>query len=112
MQAYLIDPFARTVEPVDYSGDYRDIYKLIGNHCSAFTAVFLWHPGDAVFVDDEGLFKKGLLSFMLKGHLEPLFGRGVVLGADENGDEAPAKITLDDLRRRVWWGIYVTTGTC
>jgi hypothetical protein len=112
MQAYLIDPFARTVEPIDYDGDYRSIYRLIGNGCSTFTALGLWHPGDAVFLDDEGLFKKGLMGFVLDGHIEHLFGRGVVLGSDAEGDEAPAKIGLDELRRRVRWSCYVTTGGC
>jgi len=30
MKAILIDPMFETVQEVEYSGDYKDIYKLIG----------------------------------------------------------------------------------
>ena len=38
MQAILIDPYTQTIEVVEYSGDYKDIYALLG--CDLFTTVY------------------------------------------------------------------------
>jgi hypothetical protein len=52
MRAILLDAKTRTVSEVDYDGDYKSIYGLIG--CQCFTVVQLGN-GDDLYVDDEGL---------------------------------------------------------
>ena len=99
MKAYLIDPVAETVTEVDHNGDYRQIYELI--QAQPFTCVGLWDEGDAVYIDDEGLLNNPRYFFLLDGYPQPLAGRGLVLGADEEGESRSPKITLESLRKRV-----------
>ena len=41
MKAILIDPMFETVQEVEYSGDYKDIYKLIGVHTGRCMCTFV-----------------------------------------------------------------------
>ena len=54
MKAYLIDPEKEEVTEVEYSGDYKDIYKLID--CSTFDIVGITPEGDCIYIDDDGLY--------------------------------------------------------
>ena len=55
MKAYLINSETKTVTPVDYNGDYKTIYTLIG--CELFDIVYAQVDEHKlnIFVDDEGL---------------------------------------------------------
>lgn len=102
MQAYLIDPIAERVSVVDYDGDYNSIYKLID--CSMFDLVNITHDGDAIFVDDEGLFKRRQWFFEYlfpNGRSVTLAGRGLVLGVDHEGESVSPKIDLEELTSRI-----------
>lgn len=87
MVGYLIDPFAQTVTPVEYDGDYRSIYKLIG--CSTFT-VASSSEGLDCYVDDEGLLNGPTDFFVFEDYPQPLAGKGLVLSHDEEGDSVGA----------------------
>ena len=126
IHGYLIDPFAETVTKVAYEGDFTCIYKHI--KASLFTTVWLesrkdsmsveknfldtdYHLSlsspsviDAIFVDDEGLFKDDQRFFMLRGYHEPLAGRGLVLGANAEGDTTSPKITMEKLTELISFG--------
>ena len=54
MRAILINPEDKTVTEVDYDGDYKSIYKLIG--CSTFDVVRTSTSNDGIYIDDEGLY--------------------------------------------------------
>jgi hypothetical protein len=84
MKAYLIDPFARTVTQVEYSGDYKEISALIG--CQLFDAVRIGANGDTIFVDDEGLLNGPTEFFKHSSYPSPLAGKGLVLGTDDEGE--------------------------
>lgn len=101
MRGVLIDSTHRTVTDVDYSGDYKDIYKLIG--CSCFTLVRNLPDGDEVFVDDEGLLKLTGDSpfFTLPWYPAPLAGNGLILSADDEGETHGAKHDADYYKRHV-----------
>jgi hypothetical protein len=101
MRAYLIDPKTETVEQVDYDGNYRSIYKLLGIGNNPFTVVRLGPDRDVVFVDDEGLLNDPRYFFFVSGYHHPLAGRGLVLGTDADGDSISPAMTLDELRARV-----------
>lgn len=104
MRAYLIDPVARRISEVDYDGDYHSIYRLCDY--DVFTvATFDPNTQDGVFVDDEGLFKSPQNFFYIVGYPQPLAGKELVLGCDDEGESIEPAITLDDLRKRV---VYLT----
>jgi len=100
MKAYLINPFAREVTEVEYSGDFEQIYDFLGG-VRCFTCVTINQEGDGVFVDDEGLFNGDNEFFTVTGYPEPLAGFGLVLGCDPEGESVAPALTLEDLRDRV-----------
>ena len=89
MKAILINPKLQTINYVDYSGDYKDIYKL--TECTTFTAVYPFdNCEDTIYLDDEGLLKSSNYCFTFRcddGRNEPLMGNALVLGADDEGEE-------------------------
>jgi len=106
MRAILIDPFQQTVTDVDYSGDYKQIYQLI--EADLFTCVTFNQAGDAVFIDDEGLFKDSdeQRYFVLtddNGNSQLLAGRGLVLGLDASGESISPTVTLEQVQAKVYW---------
>ncbi len=101
MKAYLIDPAAKAVTEVDYDGDYKSIYKLIG--ADLFDTVRINRENDVIFVDDEGLLKPQA-HFWRYGHLgHDLCGKGLVLGTDDDGDSISPKIALERVQSKVVW---------
>ena len=101
-KAILIDPTEKTITEVDYDelGSYRQIYELID--ADLFDVLRL-DDGDAIYVDDEGLYNKQ--DYFLYGEYpQPLAGRGLVLGTDEEGETIAPKISIDTVRQQVrWW---------
>jgi hypothetical protein len=57
--------------------------------------------GDIIYVDDEGLLKPLDWFFAVKGSRQPFAGCGLVLGSDEVGETVSAKITIQELKRRI-----------
>ena len=102
MRAILIDPFTQTIEEVDYSGDYKDIYGLI--ECDLFTTVYLPNTSDdTLFVDDEGLYVENQRFFKIDGFEQPLAGRGLLLGTDEEGESIDCMSTVEEVKAIVSW---------
>jgi hypothetical protein len=99
MKAYLIDPYEHSITGVDYSGDYKDIYKLID--CQTFDCVGFRGFDDTIYVDDEGLYKDNLEFFMIKGYPQPLCGKALVLGYDVDGNSIDPKVSLTKLKGMV-----------
>ena len=113
MNAFLINPFTKTITSVDYNGDYKSIYSLLGRGVSAFDCVGIIDE-DTIYVDDEGLFKSDQAYFQCRlgnegdyeeTYYHPLAGIGLVLGGDEDGDSVSPGITLEALTDRIVWGI-------
>jgi hypothetical protein len=96
MKAFLINPFDKTVSEVDYSGDYKDIYKLI--NAELFDVVYI-DGNNAIYVDDEGLFKNEQAFFQVGYAM--LAGYGLVLGTDDEGESISPAISLKDLAKKV-----------
>jgi hypothetical protein len=99
MKAILIDPFTRSITEVEYDGDYTKIYSLID--CDTFTLAPINHRGDGIFVDDEGLFKPGQEFFKHANYPQPLAGKGMILGCDEEGDSTEPTVSLEDTIKAV-----------
>lgn len=104
VRAILIDPFACTVTEVQHDADdMNDIYKLL-SHESMKVGMFevvssrLLKANDAIFVDEEGLQKRYARFFKFAGWHQPIAGKGLILGTDEEGDTVPCETSLDIVR--------------
>jgi hypothetical protein len=81
------------------ASDYRNIHKLISHESmpvDCFTCAYsdLLQLGEAIFVDDEGLFKQPDRFFKFAGYEQPLAGKGLILGSDTNGETKGATSKL------------------
>lgn len=93
-KGYLIHPETKSMEVVDV-GDWRHMNQLIGSR--TFTIGHHFDNGDVIYVD-EGLLKPGLLSFQVRRAPQPLFGKGLVLGTNDEGDSVdPVTAYVDTL---------------
>lgn len=105
MRAILIDPQARTVSEVDYTGDYKNIYEHIDAEC--FDCVRI---GDEIehtlFVDDEGLINgRADGTFRYDGDNPAyLVGKGLILATDADVESIEASLSLDYVRSKVAFG--------
>jgi len=88
MKGYLINPFDQTIKPVtlEKENTLQQIYTLCG--CQLIDAVYSIDD-HTVFVDDEGLFVENQRYFKL--HDQPLAGKALVLGVNEEGDSTDVK---------------------
>jgi len=96
MRGFLIDPEAKTITEVDHNGDYKQIYEFIGVDC--FTVVQM-DDVNCVYVDDEGLLNNPRYFFTIQGYHQPLAGKGLVLGVDEEGETIGTNLELEDLQK-------------
>ena len=94
MRAILIDPAKQTVTEVDYDGNFRSINKLID--CQTFAVPYVLENEDSLYVDDEGLWGATHF-FTIEGYPEPLAGKCLILGTDEDGESVAAKSDIEDL---------------
>lgn len=102
MKAYLLDPVEHTFCEVEYSGNYKDIYKLLSweeNPVSCFTCVQLNNQEDMLFVDDEGLMKNPTHWILHQKSWARFAGKGLVLGTDEEGRSVEPTVDLEWLQR-------------
>ena len=121
MKAILIDPMFETVQEVEYSGDYKDIYKLIGFQNvymndkklmsvytpRAFDVVRIPVGFDGIYVDDEGLYAELQFRWEYRyNRMHPpiqLVNKGLVLGCDDEGDSISPDSTVESIRRSITW---------
>lgn len=100
MRGILIDPFAKTITETTVEKGLQPIYDAIKADC--FDVVGLPRE-DALYVDDEGLFKRGQDFFAIGGYRSPIAGRALILGTNDEGESVDAKCSLDWVRGRVRW---------
>ena len=98
MKAFHIDATAKTISVVEYEG-LADLQKMVGGNIEL---AYCRANGDAVFVDDEGLFKYRQFFTMPDGH-QPFAGNGVIVGREFPGSSRtrPPRSTLEELQRIV-----------
>ena len=97
MQAYFINPFSQNVTTVDYNGDYKRISPMIDASRGCFDVVRLYGNQDAAFVDDEGLYVDDQTFWIHRNYPQPLAGKALVLGCNEEGDSVAPKTSFEDL---------------
>lgn len=101
MRAILIDPFTRTVQTVEHSGDYHEIYKLID--AGTFEVLPLDDRGNGLYLDEDGLFADRQEFFALGNYPQPLAGKGLILGVDSEGESAGTTLKLEAVFAAVRW---------
>lgn len=99
MRAFLIDPYKMHVSEVDYSGDYKQIYKFIQANC--FDAAYVG-PKTSIFVDDNGLLNNPTHFFAFKGYPQPLAGYGLVTDYNpKTGNTVGCHMTLQEVLENI-----------
>ena len=99
MRAFLIDPIEQAITEVDYNGVYTQIYEFI--EADTFDVATFNERGDGVFVDDNGLFKRPQEFFAINGYLQPLAGKGLVLGVGAEGESISPTVDMEWLENNV-----------
>jgi hypothetical protein len=99
MRAIVIDPEARTVTEVSWSGKTEELFSLV--RADGIDRASLPN-GDDIWVDDTGL-KSGHQRFGFKhqDYYHPLAGRAVIIGANAKGKTASCASDLAQTRSKV-----------
>lgn len=112
MRAILIDPFKCEVTEIDYdNSNFENLYPLLSHESmpvDCFTVVD-FGDGETLYVDDEGLLKSPERGFIL-GNSQPLAGKGVILGSDDEGNSIATKIPLDVIQEKVLFFEFTPRG--
>tara|TARA_R100000656_G_scaffold65276_1_gene49815 strand:+ start:112 stop:498 length:387 start_codon:yes stop_codon:yes gene_type:complete len=95
----LIDPFSKSLTLKEYTG-MDDVKKEL--KIDLFDVVRCPN-GELVVVDDEGLLKSDQRYFKLHGYPQPLAGRAMFIGEDEEGEFVSTIMTIDDLTELISW---------
>lgn len=92
LHGILIDPVVRECSVVEMDADnvLQSLYDHLG--CDMVELCAHQSNGDAIYVDEEGLFKEGLRSFQVFGAHQPFFGRGLILGHDSEGNSTAPRL--------------------
>ena len=102
--AIKIDVVKQEVYPVQISTkNIYDIYNQLA--CDIFTCPMTLDNNDTLFVDDEGLFidPSALLgAFYMDGYpSQPLFGHGLIVGIDDEGETDEVLSTVEEIKKKV-----------
>lgn len=101
IHAILIDPYFKKIEEIEYSGDWKDIKKLL--QCDIFTTVYMPDTTDNIFVDDEGLYVENQKYWQFAEYPQALAGMGLVLGCDDAGNSVSCESTLEQVKAMIEW---------
>jgi len=99
MKTILINPFNQTITEVEYSGNFKEIYKLID--CSTFDCINI-DDDNTLFVDDEGLLQENRY-FHWKDYTN-LAGKALIIGVDyQTGEDCDTSWSLQEVENMVEW---------
>lgn len=96
----VINSEKQTIEFAEIS-NYKDIYPLIGNDCDTFCCPVSFDNADTIYADDEALYHPFNGGIIMPDWDYPLVGNFVIVGTDEDGDNADVQSTLDEIRSKV-----------
>ena len=98
MKGILINPFDTTIKEVVYTGDFREIYDLIG--CRSFDCVRIYETQD-MYIDDEGLLIDNQMYFTMNDRVYA--GKGLLLSHDDEGESTSTNLDLQMVEDMVEW---------
>jgi hypothetical protein len=95
MKGVLVDPYLETIKNVEVE-DWRDIQKHL--QCSIFGSGGYDEGGDAIYVNDEGMFEEDKFVYMPDVYPYPYAGRVLFLGINRaNGASQDAFLDAEDV---------------
>lgn len=106
----LIDPVAKTVEPVEYEDTLEGLYTVLGCSMIEATGRGILPGRDVAYVDEEGLFAETKAWWRYNrtacrgAEHQWLANRGLIVGTDDEGENATPKTTLEQARAMVEFG--------
>lgn len=95
MKGVLVDPYLKTIENVEV-GDWRDIRRLL--QCDVFGSGGYDEGGDAIYVNDEGLYTESAYWYCPDVYPDPYAGRVLFLGIDAGGESKDSWLDAEDVR--------------
>jgi hypothetical protein len=111
-RAILINPETRCITEIQMKNGYKNIQKTLG--CRSFTTGSsplcgsIEHGFDAVYCSDDDLEDRDDPRFWFQVDANsnppssyPIAGLGLVLGADETGEDCDARISVAELTKRI-----------
>ena len=121
--AILVDPNARTVTEVPYSGDLAQFREYTGSDSKA-SAPFMnagaggyfdeddyWVEGespipglsftDSLLMDDDAMFCDDCAFFKTPFHCYPVAGKALIVGTSDEGRNASPEITVEQVRQHI-----------
>lgn len=95
MKGVLVGPYLKTIENVEV-GDWRDIQKHL--QCSVFGSGGYDEGGDAIYVNDEGLYEETEFWYAPDVYPYPYAGRVLFLGINRsNGESQDSWLDAEDV---------------
>jgi hypothetical protein len=95
MKGVLVDPYLKTIENVEV-GDWRDISKHL--QCDTFGSGGYDEGGDAIYVNDNGLYEETEFWYAPEVYPDPYAGRVLFLGINRaNGESQDAWLDAEDV---------------
>lgn len=102
MRGILINPYTKSVNEVSYNGDFNHMYRLLSwleHRVSVVEIAGYLRGDDALYVDEEGLFKSSKRYFRIGGR--SFVGCALVLGVTRTGSNKAATLSLTELQTHV-----------
>jgi hypothetical protein len=101
MIAYHIDAKARTITPFTYRSGADFTQYLPGGICIGQ----VFHNGDVLYVDDEGLLHPATVAFGIKARRDgqPMMSDGILTGPDDGDDTLPPRFSVTEFLDEIEW---------
>ena len=80
---------------------FTDIYKHIGNGCDTFECPVSFKNCDTIYCDGEGRLKDFKGGFMMQNWSYAIFGNGLILGTDDEGDSVDCLTTIEEIKSQI-----------
>lgn len=104
MKALLINPKERKVTEIELDGSLDSYYKAMD--CTTFAVPIQFDNDDALYVDDDGVFKpRPLYGFKKKEWEYAIFGNAIIVGTDAEGNSIDCKSKPEDFNDLIF-GVY------
>lgn len=95
MKGVLVDPYKKEIKNVEVE-DWRDIRRLL--QCEVFSSGGYDEGGDAIYVNDEGLYTESMFWYAPDVYPDPYAGRVLFLGINRaNGESQDAWLDAEDV---------------
>ena len=102
-KAIKIDVLNKTIYEVEITQE-KNICYHIGNGSTVFCCPFQFENGDAIYADDEALYRQQYGCFVIKGWKYPIVGNAIILGTDSEGDSISHKSKIEDFSEKIVFG--------